>query len=284
MNLASNVLNGKEIAKKYLEMLSREASSILEKGDQVTLATIQVGDSKDIMVYSRSIENLFKKVGLSYVPIVLPEKASEKEICDNIQKLNQNPAITGIMVFAPLPKSVDLGLILNSIDIQKDAEGRRMLNGIGDRVVPPTAMASLVLIEETGCDFEGKQAVIIGRSDVVGKPLALLLIEKRATVTVCNSKTKDLRSIVQNADILIATAGQAQLVKGDWIKKDAIVIDVGENVVDGKLVGDVEFEVAKEKAAFISPVPGGVGPVTNVMLLKNVLTLHKLKSKRYGNR
>ena len=173
---------------------------------------------------------------------------------------------------------------MNAIDILKDAEGRRLLHGLAERVISPTAAAAIALVEETGVEVSGKEAVVIGRSDVVGKPAAILLIEKGATVTVCNSKTKDLRKFVENADILIATAGKPELIKGEWIKPGAVVVDVGENIVNGRLVGDVEFETAKSRAAYLSPVPGGVGPLTNVMLIKNLITLQQLRENRHGSR
>ena len=201
-----------------------------------------------------------------------------------ITKLNTDPAITGIMIFAPLPKHLNSASVTNAVAVSKDVEGRRILQGTGsDRVASPTALACLALIDEVNEDLEGKEAVIVGRSDVVGKPAALLLIDKRATVTVCNSKTKNLQKHIERADIVIATAGKAELIKGSWIKPGATVIDVGENLVNEKLVGDVEFAAAKERAGYLTPVPGGVGPLTNVMLVKNLLTLHKLKEAFNGN-
>ena len=198
-----------------------------------------------------------------------------------IAKLNADPEVTGILLFSPLPPAFDSASLMNAVEISKDVEGRRVLQGSGNRVAPPTALACMALIEEISPDLEGKEAVVVGRSDVVGKPVALLLIDKRATVTVCNSKTKNLEERVRRADILVATAGKPNPSKGAWIKPGAIVIDVGETVVDGRLVGDVEFETAKEVAGYLTPVPGGVGPVTNVMLVKNLLSLHQWKEKIY---
>ena len=187
------------------------------------------------------------------------------------------------MIFAPLPKSMRLETLLSGVDALKDVEGRRLIHAGKNKVMPPTALAAVALFEATGCDATGKEVLIIGRSDVVGKPAALLMLDKNATVTIAHSKTKDLRAHVERADIVIVSVGKPQIVKGEWIKPGAIVIDVGENVVGGKLVGDVEFEKAKERTSFISPVPGGVGPVTNVMLVRNLITLAGLQRHPYGN-
>ncbi len=283
MTKPCHVLNGVEIAKKYIEIALKNVSIIHKTGVTLTLGTVQVGHSKDTLLYSRSLENLLKKLTINYVARTLPEHATENEVYKQILKLNSDPEITGIMVFSPLPPQINSVSVLTAIDLLKDVEGRRVLHGIGDRVLSPTASAVLTLLEETGCEIAGKEAVIVGHSDVVGKPIAILLLDKMATVTVCHIKTKNLQEHIEKADIVIAAAGKANLIKGSWIKPGAIIIDVGENVVDGKLVGDVEFEAAKERASFISPVPGGVGPVTNVMLVKNLITLHKLRELCNGN-
>ncbi len=275
----ATILNGKEIAKKLLDRISKDLSEIRKKKKALALGTIQVGENQDALIYASLIENLFKKLNIRYIPHAFPEKTSEAELMKQIAKLNADPEITGIMLFSPLPPPLDSASLMNAVEMSKDVEGRRVLQGSGNRVAPPTALACMALVEEISPNLEGKEAVVVGRSDVVGKPVALLLIDKRATVTVCNSKTKNLEERVRRADILIATAGKPNLIKGAWIKPGAIVIDVGENIVDGKPVGDVEFEIAKEVAGYITPVPGGVGPVTNVMLVKNLLSLHQLKEK-----
>ena len=275
----ATILNGKEIAKKLLERISKDLSGLRAKNKTLALSTIRVGENQDARVYASSIENLFKKLNIRYIPHAFSEKTSEAELVKQIAKLNADPEVTGILLFSPLPSSLNSVSLINAVEVSKDVEGRRVLQGSGHRVAPPTALACMALIEEISPDLEGKEAVVVGRSDVVGKPVALLLIDKRATVTVCNSKTKNLEERVRRADILIATAGKPNLIKGAWIKPGAIVIDVGENIVDGKPVGDVEFETAKEVAGYLTPVPGGVGPVTNVMLVKNLLSLHQWKEK-----
>jgi methylenetetrahydrofolate dehydrogenase (NADP+)/methenyltetrahydrofolate cyclohydrolase len=219
---------------------------------------------------------------MGYTLTQLPQKATEREICDQIEHLNKDKKVTGILVFSPLPKNLDYVKILNAIKLHKDIEGRRILHGFGDRVISPTASAVIKLFEETGVDAAGKEAVVIGHSDVVGKPIAILLLDKMATVTICHIKTRSLEEHVRRADIVVSAAGKANLVKGKWIKSGAVVIDVGENILDGKLVGDVEFDEAKNHAGFITPVPGGVGPLTNVMLVKNLLTLSQIQDN-HGN-
>ncbi len=271
--MSAKILNGRELAKKLLEDLSKEISAIKQKP---TLATVRVGENKNAQLYANAIENLFKKLELGYVARVFPEKATVSEIVTEIKRLNKDPKISGMMMFLPLPSHLNSTVILDQIDLLKEVEGRRLLQ---QDMAPPTALACLALIEHVCPNLEGKEAVVIGRSDIVGKPAAWLLIGRQVTVTICNSKTKNLSERVSQADIIIATAGRPNLVKGNWIKQGAVVIDVGENIVNGKLVGDVEFETAKEVAGYITPVPGGVGPVTNVMLVKNLLFLHQWKEK-----
>ncbi len=269
----AQILNGREIAEKMLARLAKDLEAIQRSGQKLTLATVQIGESKDTVLYSQSIERTFKKVNAGYLPKIYPEKISQSDLQKEILKLNRDPQVSAILVFSPLPAHIQQAALLSTLDVLKDVE----------RVVPPTAAAAVALIEETGAEIMGKEAVVVGRSNTVGRPATMLLLDKRATVTVCHSKTRNLRGHVENADIVIAAAGQPELIKGEWIKPGAIVIDVGENVVNGKLVGDVEFEKAKERAGFISPVPGGVGPLTHVMLIKNLLTLHKLKETAIGN-
>jgi methylenetetrahydrofolate dehydrogenase (NADP+)/methenyltetrahydrofolate cyclohydrolase len=276
-------LNGRLIAEKALQEAAKVVAHLRKTGQILALGTVQVGDSKDVLLYARSVQSLLEKLKIDYVPKIFPANISERDLTRQILKLNADPEVTGIMVFSPLPAHINAVSILNAIDLLKDIEGRRVLHGIGDRVLSPTASAVLALLKETDIEIEGKEAVVVGHSDVVGKPIAILLLDKLATVTVCHAGTRDLRGHVERADILVAAAGKPHLIHGAWIKPGAVVIDVGENVVNGKLVGDVEFEIASQKASYISPVPGGVGPVTNVMLIKNLITLHKLRELSNGN-
>jgi methylenetetrahydrofolate dehydrogenase (NADP+)/methenyltetrahydrofolate cyclohydrolase len=267
---------GSELAKKELEAVETSLKRLAETGARLALATFQVGESKDTVVYSQSIEKLLKRLGVDTVASVSPEKIGEEELCRKIREVGGDPTITGILIFAPLPAHLKNERVFGSIDAGKDVEGRTFLkNHFG--VFSPTANAVMALFERTGVDPVGKEAVVIGHSDLVGKPAATLLMDRLATVTVCHAKTKDLRYHVERADIVVAAAGRPELVKGAWIKEGAVVIDVGENVVAGKLVGDVEYAAANERAAYVSPVPGGVGPLTNVMLVKNLVRLHEFQ-------
>ncbi len=279
----ASILNGKEIAAKHLEKISEELSNLRQSGTTLTLSTVQVGEAQDTVLYAKAIANLLQKLGIRHAPLHFPETIQENELRQQILKASKDVQITGIMIFAPLPAHLALASLLRTAGALKDIEGRLTLLSSKSKVRPPTAMAAVALFEETGVNAAGKEALIIGRSDVVGKPVALLMLEKNATVTIAHSKTTNLKEHVQRADIVIVSVGRPELVKGDWIKSGAIVIDVGENVVDGKLVGDVEFEKAKERASFISPVPGGVGPVTNVMLVRNLITLSTLQKDHHGN-
>lgn len=280
----ARLIDGKKIAADYLSSAASEIKELIAQGCDLTLATVQVGQAKDAALYSKHIGQLLKRMGIGWNPCVFSDDESEKIILDKIEALNRDPQITGILVFAPLPARLDPSRILDHVTPSKDVEGRTFLKRLtGKRghsgVLSPTANAALMLIESVKFDITGKDAVVVGRSDLIGKAVAVLLMDKHATVTVCHSKTKNLKRHIQNAEIVVAAAGKPGLIKGQWLKSGSIVVDVGENVVDGKIVGDVDFESAKKKAVFLSPVPGGVGPVTNVMLVKNLIRLAKASEK-----
>lgn len=281
METTARLLNGTEIAKKNLETARQKIAELRVR--DLTLATMLMGESKDAMVYAKYLSGMLGKLGIRLVSKVFPQDVSEKKVHEEIDRLNKDKKITGIMVFSPIPKQINPTNLFDRIDMLKDAEGRTFLKShLG--VFSPTAHSVLTLLEATGCDFAGKEAIVVGSSDLVGKPTAVLLSDKLATVTICHIKTRNLQEHIQRADIVVAAAGKANLVKGEWIKPGAIVIDVGENVLDGKMVGDVEFESAKTRASFITPVPGGVGPVTNVMLIQNLIRLYQLQKGRRGAR
>ena len=241
----------------------------------MTLATVQVGEAEDAELYAKAIGRLTGKLGVSHLMKRFAGAISPAEFRREMGVLNADSRLTGIMLLEPLPAHLNSGEISCAVDFFKDVEGRRAFLNFGSGVMPPTACAAMALIEETGCRIEGREAVVIGRSAMVGKPAAMLLLERHATVTICHSRTQDLAAHVKRAAIVVVSVGRPHLVKGEWIRPGAVVIDVGENVVDGKLIGDVEFEAAKGRAAFISPVPGGVGPLTNVMLMKNLVAIHR---------
>ncbi|MBI3251779.1 MAG: bifunctional 5,10-methylenetetrahydrofolate dehydrogenase/5,10-methenyltetrahydrofolate cyclohydrolase [Candidatus Omnitrophica bacterium] len=276
----AQILNGRTLAAKYVLEAKRE---ILRLREPLTLATVRVGESQDAVLYAKALHRLLNELSIKHADRVYPRTIPEKALIREIQKLNRNSRVTGILVYSPLPAPIRPAVILNSIDILKDVEGRRVINGGTSRIVSPTANAVLRLIEAAARSVEGRDAVIVGHSDLVGKQAAILLLDRHATVTICHAKTKDVKARVEKADIVVAAAGRPHLIKGRWIKKGAVVIDVGENIVGGKLVGDVEFETAKARASFISPVPGGVGPLTNIMLIKNLIRLHGLQTEKNGN-
>ncbi len=271
----ATILNGKALSEEQLSLALRELESLKKS---LTLATIRIGDAADSKIYENYLEKMLNKIGIHLKAIHLGASVAEKKIISEISRLNRDKRITGVLVFAPLPKHISHANVFENLSPLKDVEGRTFLKSHFG-VYSPTANAVMTLLDATGKDLVGKEAVVIGHSDVVGKPTAVLLMDRHATVTVCQKETRDLKSHVQRADILVSAAGKAHLIKGDWIKKGAIVIDVGENMLDGKIVGDVDFERAKSRAAFISPVPGGVGPVTNITLIKNLIRLHKRQRK-----
>jgi methylenetetrahydrofolate dehydrogenase (NADP+)/methenyltetrahydrofolate cyclohydrolase len=266
----ANILDGKKLSAKYLKECSQELSRLKSRRVRLTLATLQAGKAKDTELYFNYLKKLIGSVGVQLASFIFPPEVPESVLIKEIRRLNRDSSVTGIMVFSPLPKSCAPANLFDHLSKLKDVEGRTFLKSHFG-VFSPTANAVLSLIESAGVDLKGKEAVVVGHSDLVGKPTAVLLMDKLATVVVCHKETRDLKMHVERADILVSAAGIPRLIKGSWIKPGAVVIDVGENMVDGKIVGDVEFETARSRASFITPVPGGVGPVTNVMLIKNLI-------------
>ncbi len=276
------ILDGKALAAGYSETLQTEIARSKNEKNPLTLASFRIGDAKDALFYSKSIARLLSALDIRHKEFTFAENADERDIVGKITAANNDPLIHGVLVFAPIPPRFHQPNLINSISPEKDVEGRGILTGFGERIVSPTANAVITLIESTQTDIAGKHAVIIGHSDLVGKPVSILLLDRYATVTVCHIKTKDLEAQVRKADIVVSAAGKAGLVKGKWIKPGAIVIDVGENVVNGSVAGDVEFDAASRRASHITPVPGGVGPVTNVMLVRNLIKLREIQEKRHA--
>ena len=277
MTRTSGLLNGKPLAEKMLSETAKKIALLKKAGAVLSLATVQVGGAKDTVLYSSALEKLLRSVGVEYLPSVSPQDISEPALCEKILALNNDATVTGIMVFSPLPPGLNASSVLNAMDPLKDVEGRTFMKSHFG-VFSPTANAVMALLGESGMELVGKEARVVGHSALVGKPAAILLMDAMATVTVCHAKTVGLKQKVAAADILVAAAGKPNLIKGEWIKRGAVVIDVGENFLNGKLVGDVEFDKAKERASLISPVPGGVGPLTNVMMIQNLLKIHSLKA------
>jgi methylenetetrahydrofolate dehydrogenase (NADP+)/methenyltetrahydrofolate cyclohydrolase len=288
--MSAKILKGKPIADEIKEEVKSGVEELKSRGITVTLAAVQVGEDPASRAYIKMQMRNCQEVGIEYKLHQLPEATSAEELEGFIAKLNQDDSVTGIILQMPLPKHISPNAAFCWIDTYKDVEGVSptsigMIAFDMPRLVPPTAMAAITLLESTGEEISGKEAVVIGRSTIVGKPAALLLLQRRlsATVTVCHTGTFKRGMVeehVKRAEILIAAAGRAELIKGEWIKPGAIVIDVGMNRVGKKFVGDVEFETAKERASYITPVPGGVGPVTVSILLRNVLEAARWQADR----
>ncbi|MFN4227384.1 MAG: bifunctional 5,10-methylenetetrahydrofolate dehydrogenase/5,10-methenyltetrahydrofolate cyclohydrolase [Candidatus Ratteibacteria bacterium] len=280
-----NLIDGKLIAEKIKEDLKKEIEKLKISGIIPKLVAVSVGENPASMVYMNQQKKNCEKIGINYEILSLPESIDESGIIENIEMLNKNNEVSGIILQLPLPKGVDTRKVQSKISAEKDVEGVNPTN-MGwivygrPYVGPCTALAVKEIIDYLGIDLYGKEVVMVGHSDIVGKPVALLLVDKFATTTICHIGTSDagkLEEHVKRAEILIVAVGKANLIPGDWIKDGAIVIDVGINRVGDKIVGDVEFEKAKEKASWITPVPGGVGPITTAILLRNTILLTKLQ-------
>ena len=273
------IIDGKKTAKKFLEQLKKEISLMDKKP---CLAVILVGDDVASKIYVNNKNKKAQELGMKSLLINLPENISENTLLDKIKELNNDKEISAILVQLPLPKHINSNKIIDEIDIKKDVDGFKPEN-IGkiaqNRIpcaYPCTPLGIIKLLEEYKIEIEGKNIVVIGRSNIVGKPVALMLMNKNATVTLTHSKTKNLKELTSKADILICATGQPKMVKEDWVKSNAVVIDVGiRRGEDNKLTGDIDFENVKEKCSYITPVPGGVGPMTIAMLMHNTVRLHK---------
>ena len=277
------ILDGKKEAALLREEIKKEILEIKKKTSKSPgLSVILIGDFAPSQIYVKNKEKNSKEVGINSEVIKYPKEIKESEILKKIEELNNNDSISGILVQLPLPAHINKEKIVNAIKPSKDVDGFHPIN-VGNlssgykAIVPCTPLGCLLLIKKAENNLTGKHAVIIGRSNLNGKPMAQLLLKEDCTVSIVHSKTKDLKSECQKADILVAAAGIANLVKGDWVKKDSIIIDVGINKVADKIVGDVDFEEVKDKVKAITPVPGGVGPMTIACLLKNTLECFKVR-------
>ncbi|MGA0057229.1 MAG: bifunctional methylenetetrahydrofolate dehydrogenase/methenyltetrahydrofolate cyclohydrolase FolD [Pelagibacteraceae bacterium] len=277
------IIDGKKEAALLREEIKKEILLLKEKTKKAPgLSVILIGDYAPSQIYVKNKEKNSKEVGINSEVIKYPKDITEQEVLNKIKELNNNPEVSGILVQLPLPKHINKEKIINAIHPKKDVDGFNPIN-VGnlasgyDAIIPCTPLGCLHLIKKIEKNLTGKHAVIIGRSNLNGKPMAQLLLRENCTVTIVHSKTKDLKAECQKADILVAAVGRANLVKGDWVKKDSIIIDVGINKVEEKIVGDVDFESVKEKVKAITPVPGGVGPMTIACLLKNTLECFKAR-------
>jgi methylenetetrahydrofolate dehydrogenase (NADP+)/methenyltetrahydrofolate cyclohydrolase len=283
--MTATILNGRELAKELRDEIRREGLAFSERHNTVpTLAVVRAGDDAASVSYARSLEKSFGAVGFGFQLQILPETAPQAEISAKITQLNADAAVQGIMVQEPLPKGIDEAAIKAVLAPDKDVDGVHPLNtgrlaqaapvgrpaGVDPFFVPATPAGGLELLKRYNIELQGKLTVVVGRSTIVGKPMALLLLRENATVVNCHSRTQDLPAVCRKADILCAAVGRPRMIKGHWIKPDAVVIDFGINFLDGEMCGDVEYEEAVAVAGMITPVPGGTGPMTNVMLMQNV--------------
>lgn len=275
--MAAQIIDGKAIAAKVRERIGSTVSTLKQQGITPGLAVVLVGDDPASRVYVGMKKKMCVELGMYSADHELPASTSEAELLALIGQLNADERVHGILVQLPLPDHIDTDKVLEAISPDKDADGFHPYN-VGRLMIgkptfqPCTPYGVMVMLDEIGYDLKGKEVVVVGRSNIVGKPVALMCLSRHATVTICHSRTKDLADVVRRADVVIAAVGKAEMVKGDWIKEGAVVIDVGINRVgEKKLVGDVEYAAAAERAGAITPVPGGVGPMTIAMLLQNTL-------------
>jgi methylenetetrahydrofolate dehydrogenase (NADP+)/methenyltetrahydrofolate cyclohydrolase len=284
--MTAQILDGRDTAKTMRAEINEAVAAFKENtGITPTIAVVRAGEDPGSVWYANAIKKTMAGRGMDAQLHVLPETASEQEIVTLVAALNADPGIHGIMIQEPLPKGIDEAAVKGALSPSKDVDGVHEVNagrlalaapvgrppGVGPFFVPATPAGGMELMRRYGIDFSGKNAVVIGRSPIVGKPMALLLMRENATVSVCHSRTKDLPGVCREADILCVAVGRAEMVKGDWIKPGAVVIDFGVNDVEGKMVGDVAYDEAVQVAGMITPVPGGTGPMTNIMLCLNLL-------------
>src|SRR5690554_2898096 len=271
--MSARIIDGKGIAQEIRAELAKKVAEMTTQGNQPGLAVVLVGDDPASAVYARQKRRACEEIGIRSVIHRLPADISQQELLSLVEECNQDKSIHGILVQLPLPDGLNEEEVIEAISPAKDVDGFHPINvgrlqiGKGGSI-PCTPAGVVELVRRTGTPIEGKHVVVVGRSNIVGKPAATLFLQENATVTICHSRTKDVAAECRRADILVAAVGRPRLVKKDWIKPGAIVIDVGINRVDGKLVGDVDFDEVKDVAGAITPVPGGVGPMTIAMLMK----------------
>ena len=273
----AKIIDGKQISLDIKNELKEKVAKYKEQGIEITLAVVKVGNDPASAVYVRNKEKACEYVGINSKTLALPEETTEEELLNVVKKLNEDKNVNGILVQLPLPKHIDESKVLLTIDSTKDVDGFHPVN-VGKMVIgedtflPCTPAGIIEMIKRTDIDIEGKECVVIGRSNIVGKPMAMLMLKENATVTIAHSRTKDLKEVTKRADIIVAAIGKAKFVTADYVKEGAVVIDVGmDRDENGKLCGDVDFESVSKVASAITPVPGGVGPMTVTMLLVNCL-------------
>jgi len=274
--VAAKIISGKEIGALVRADLKKEVDQLKAQGTTPGLAVILVGEDPASQTYVKNKEKACLELGIHSEVYRVPRDTTQEQVLKMVRDLNGRPEIHGVLVQLPLPDHIEENAVIHEIKPEKDVDGFTPVNvgnlliG-GECFVPCTPNGIMELLDRAGVQLKGKTAVVVGRSNIVGKPVAILLLQRHATVTICHSRTADLPGVCRTADVLIVAVGKPQMVKGDWVKEGAVVIDVGVNRVGDKLVGDVEFETAKERASAITPVPGGVGPMTITMLMKNTI-------------
>ncbi len=293
--MIAEVLDGKAVADQIRAEVAEKVAARVAAGKPAPgLATVLVGEDPASQVYVKSKHKACQEAGIQSFGHTLPATASQQEVEDLVRRLNADPAVNGILVQLPLPKGLDEEKVLNVISLEKDVDGFHPINigrlaqkGREPLFIPCTPAGVMVLLEKAVPSLEGINAVVLGRSNIVGMPVALLLVRANATVTICHSRTKNLPEVVRQADVLVAAVGRPEMVRGDWVKPGAVVIDVGVNRVDDatrkrgyRLVGDVAYDEVKEVAGAVTPVPGGVGPMTIAMLLQNTLRAAELADQK----
>lgn len=277
----AEILDGKNLAKEIRENLKKEVDELKKDNIIPHFAVIMVGDNDASKVYVKNKSKACNEIGIEFKEYLLPKETTQEELISLIKKLNQDEKINGILLQSPIPKQLDIQEAFNTIAPEKDVDGFNAYNvgnlcigGAG--FVPCTPLGIMRILEKYKIEVDGKKVAIIGRSNIVGKPMAQCMLAKNATVTICHSKTKELKKELEDADIIVAAAGKRNIVTKDLIKEGTVIIDVGMNRnEEGKLCGDVDFENVKEKASYITPVPGGVGPMTIAMLMENVVKATK---------
>ena len=273
----AKIIDGKQISLDIKNELKEKVAKYKEQGIEITLVVVKLGNDPASAVYVRNKEKACEYVGINSKTLALPEETTEEELLNVVKELNEDKNVNGILVQLPLPKHIDESKVLLTIDSTKDVDGFHPVN-VGKMVIgedtflPCTPAGIIEMIKRTDIDIEGKECVVIGRSNIVGKPMAMLMLKENATVTIAHSRTKDLKEVTKRADIIVAAIGKAKFVTADYVKEGAVVIDVGmDRDENGKLCSDVDFESVSKVASAITPVPGGVGPMTVTMLLVNCL-------------
>lgn len=273
----AKIIDGKAISAEIKEELKEKVAEYKKQGVEITLAVVKVGNDPASAVYVRNKEKACEYVGITSRTLALPEETTEEELLKVVNDLNEDKAVNGILVQLPLPKHIDESKVLLAIDSNKDVDGFHPVNVgkmvIGEETFLPCTPAGIIeMLKRTDVEISGKECVVIGRSNIVGKPMSMLMLKENATVTIAHSRTKDLKEVTRRADILVAAIGKAKFVTADYVKEGAVIIDVGmDRDENGKLCGDVDFDSVSQVASAITPVPGGVGPMTVTMLLVNCL-------------